>query len=141
MTRTCRLFLVLLAVAGLGLLAACATTPPARLEGSDWRLSAWTLSSLRATDFAITARFADGGVSGRSGVNTYRGAATVGPGDAISFGPMATTRMAGPEPAMRAEGAYLELLAAAKSYRIDGDRLVLFDAAGNESLVFERATQ
>jgi heat shock protein HslJ len=45
--------------------------------------------------------------------------------------------MAGPEPAMRAEGAYLTLLGQARSYRVEADRLTLFDAGGNESLFFE----
>ena len=126
----------LLAIVAL-VLAGCATTAP-RLEGPDWRLTAWSVSSMRATDHPITARFAGGGIQGRSAVNTYRGAATVGPGSAIAFGPFATTRMAGPEPAMRAEGLYLGLLERVRSYRIDADRLMLFDDNGNELLVFSR---
>ena len=137
MARSLRAWLVLMAVA---FLAGCATTT-ARLEGSEWRLTAWSVSSLRSTDFPITARFADGGISGRSAVNTYRGSATLGPGSSISFGPLATTRMAGPEPAMRAEGVYLDLLSRVASYRIDDDRLTLFDAKGNELLVFDRSGQ
>ena len=128
------------------LLAACAAprtepAPPASspLEAHGWRLSAWSVSSLRASDFEITARFADGGVSGRSAVNTYTGAATIGPGNALAFGPMATTRMAGPEPAMRAEGIYLRLLGDARSWSIDDARLTLRDAGGNERLVFVAA--
>jgi heat shock protein HslJ len=49
--------------------------------------------------------------------------------------------MAGPEPAMRAEGAYLTLLGQARAYRVEAGRLTLFDAGGNESLLFEAATQ
>jgi heat shock protein HslJ len=118
------------------LLAACATSPAPRLAGTTWRLSAWSVSSLRADEFEITARFADGGVSGRSAVNTYTGAVTIGPGNAIAFGPMATTRMAGPEPAMRAEGIYLRLLGDARSWSIDDGKLTLRDAKGNDRLVF-----
>ena len=40
---------------------------------------------------------------------------------------------------MRAEGAYLTLLGQARSYRVDAGRLTLFDAGGNESLIFEAA--
>lgn len=130
-----RLRLTLAAI--LVLLAGCASTPAPRLDEHAWRLTAWSVSSLPATEFEITARFADGGVSGRSAVNTYRGPVTLGPGNALAFGPMATTKMAGPEPAMRAEGIYLRLLADAASYSIDGDRLTLRDAGGNERLVFE----
>ena len=51
-------------------------------------------------------------------------------------GPLVSTEMAGPEPAMRAEGAYLTLLGQARSYRVDAGRLTLFDGDGNESLIF-----
>ena len=129
----------------LVLVAACATTPtstpmttpaPDPLDGHAWQLRAWSISSLNASDFAITARFADGRVSGRSGVNTYSGSYAPGPGSSLSFGPMALTRMAGPEPAMRAENAYQALLADIRAYRMEADRLVLLDGAGNERLVF-----
>jgi heat shock protein HslJ len=70
-------------------------------------------------------------------VNTYRGSVVPGPGGSIAFGPMATTRMAGPEPAMRAEGNYLQLLASAKAYRVNGNRLTLYGSGRNELLVFE----
>ena len=45
--------------------------------------------------------------------------------------------MAGPEPDMRAEQAYLTLLSEAKSYELKGGGLTLFDENGNESLIFE----
>jgi heat shock protein HslJ len=48
--------------------------------------------------------------------------------------------MAGPELAMRAESAYDALLTAARSYKLAGDKLTLYDASGNESLIFRRAT-
>ena len=38
---------------------------------------------------------------------------------------------------MRAESAYLTLLSQAKSYKLDGRGLTLFDQNGNESLIFE----
>jgi len=136
MKRTLLSLLRLGAVAATLLLAACASTSSPRLDAHAWRLTAWSVSSLAATDFAITARFADGGVTGRSAVNTYRGTATIGPGNAIAFGPMITTRMAGPEPAMRAESAYLALLASATSYALDDGRLTLADAGGNVVLEY-----
>jgi heat shock protein HslJ len=107
------------------------------LDGTQWRLSAWTLSSLDARDFTITAKFADGQISGSGGVNSYGGPYVLGPGSAFSAGPLASTEMAGPEPAMRAEGAYQTLLGQARSYRLAPGRLTLFDPGGNESLVFE----
>jgi heat shock protein HslJ len=133
--------------AALVLVAACATSPtpiadpvtaPARLDDHAWRLEGWSISSLKASDFAITAQFADGRVAGRSGVNTYSGTYALGPGSGLTFGPMAMTRMAGPEPAMRAEGVFHKLLADTRSYRLDAGRLVLLDDGGNERLIFSR---
>jgi heat shock protein HslJ len=129
-----RTMTLLMAVA----LSACASTPP-RPEGIEWRLEGWSLSSQRADAFPITARFADGSVAGRSAVNTYRGPANFSAGNTLAIGPIATTRMAGPEPAMRAEHAYLQLLGDARQWRLDGDRLVLLDGKGNERLIYARA--
>jgi heat shock protein HslJ len=71
------------------------------------------------------------------GVNSYGGPYAIGPGRAFSVGQITSTERAGPEPAMRAEGAYLTLLGQARSYRVEAGRLRLLDARGNESLMFE----
>jgi heat shock protein HslJ len=104
------------------------------LDGSSWRLSSWSVSSQDPADFTITAAFKDGTIAGNAAVNTYNGSYTVGPNDAFSAGPLATTKMAGPEADMQAETTYLQLLEAAKTCAVDGEELVLFDADGNESL-------
>jgi heat shock protein HslJ len=111
------------------------------LEGTQWRLAAWTLSSLSPTDFTITAAFSAGQISGNSGVNTYGGPYKIGPASVFSVGQLAGTLMAGPEPAMRAESAYLKLLGEARSYKMADGRLTLFGEGGNESLIFEAATE
>jgi heat shock protein HslJ len=126
------LAVTLLAVAGCGGSGADVAT----LDGTAWSLSGWTLSSLDPADFTITAQFADGKISGKSAVNNYSGPYTEGPGDAFSVGQLVSSMMAGPEPDMRAEQAYLTLLAQAASYKVDGGKLTLFDANGNESLTF-----
>jgi heat shock protein HslJ len=127
--------LLLLAVAGCG-----ASSESGRsLVGTDWRLKAWTLSSLDPNDFTITAAFSSDRISGDSGVNSYGGTYTAGPGDAFSVGALAQTQMAGPEPAMRAEAAYATLLSEAKSYALATSALTLYDKNGNVSLVFESA--
>ena len=119
-------------------LAACARGH-SELEGTRWRLVAWTLSSLDAQAFDITAAFADGQIGGHGGVNRYGGPYTLGSRHAFAAGPLASTEMAGPEPAMRAEGAYLTLLGQARAYRVEAGRLTLLDAGGHESLIFEAA--
>jgi heat shock protein HslJ len=118
-------------------LAGCASTNP--LEGTHWQLVAWSLSSVAPAEFAIDAHFADGRMSGRSAVNQYSGPYQLGRGDAFTAGPFASTRMAGPEPAMRAEAGYLSLLGQAKTYRFADRRLKLFDAGGNQILSFAKA--
>jgi heat shock protein HslJ len=95
------------------------------LDGTQWRLTEWTLSSLNPADFNITAKFTNGEVAGSSGVNAYSGPYRLGPGSAFSLGQAAGTLMAGSEPAMRAEAAYLTLLAQAKSYKVTNGRLTL----------------
>jgi heat shock protein HslJ len=108
------------------------------LEGTQWRLSEWTVSSIDPASVTIWANFAGGQISGSSGVNSYGGPYKTGPGDAFSTGQLAVTAIGGTGPAMRAESAYLTLLSQGRSYRVsgDGDTLTLYDAAGNESLIF-----
>ena len=129
---TLALSVALLAAAGCGGSGSDAPT----LDGTAWRLTGWTLSSLDPNDFTITAKFAGGKISGNSAVNNYGGLYTAGRGDAFSVGDLAGTMMAGPEPDMRAEQAYLTLLSEAKTYKPDGSVLTLFDQNGNESLIF-----
>ena len=126
---------VLLIAVSLIALAGCL------LDGTQWRLTEWTLSSLSPADFTIMAQFTDGRVSGNTGVNTYSGPYKLGPGAAFSAGPLAGTQMAGAEPAMRAETAYLTLLRQAKSYKMADGKLTLYDKGGNESLIFEAASK
>ena len=136
-----RVIAALLVVCGVAALAAVAVgcgsgggTP--ELDGTSWRLTGWSVSSQDPNDFTITAAFKDGSVSGKAAVNTYNGAYTVGPEDAFTAGPLASTKMAGPEADMQAETTYLQLLQAAKSVQRDGETLKLFDADGNESLIY-----
>lgn len=117
-------------------LVACATG--GSLDGTSWRLTEWTISSIDPAQVTITAKFADGQVGGSGGVNSYGGPYTAGPGDAFKVGAVTSTLMAGPEPAMRGETAYFALLGKTASYRIEGEKLTLFDANGNESLIFTK---
>ncbi len=136
---------ILLLAAPLLVLAGCSSdtgsSDGGSLNGTQWRLTGWTLSSLDPADFTITAQFAEGRVSGNSGVNTYSGSYQAGPDEAFSVGQIAATEMAGPEPAMRAESAYLTLLGQAKSFKAADGRLTLYDQVGNESLLFDAASK
>jgi len=77
--------------------------------------------------------------SRRSGLSASHHETETGAGGAFSVGAIARTEMAGPEPAMRAETAYLALLGQATSCAREDGTLTLFDEGGNESLIFSAA--
>ena len=139
MNRVAKSIAVIVAAAlSLGALAGCASQSTS-LEGTSWALIGWSVSSMDPADFHITAQFEGGQITGNSGVNSYGGPYKEGPGSAFSAGELVSTLMAGPEPAMRAETAYMKLLSDAASYKMSADTLTLYDAGGNESLTFEVA--
>ena len=111
------------------------------LDGTEWKLAGWSLNSLDPADFTITAKFTKEDISGSSGVNSYSGPYKLGSSGAFSLGQVAGTLMAGPEPAMRAETAYLTLLGQASSYKVVASQLILYDKGGNESLIFASANK
>jgi len=76
-------------------------------------------------DVASTIEFgSDGRVSGAAGVNRFGGPYHI-EGDAMELGPFFSTRMAGPEPAMRQEQDFLAALSGRSSFAIDGEALVI----------------
>ncbi|MDV0442344.1 META domain-containing protein [Methanorbis furvi] len=94
----------------------------------------WTL----ADDKNVTIDFDTfGEVSGKAPVNSYFGNVTI-TGTTISFGPIGSTKMAGPESAMNAESAYFAALANATGYKYGSSTLELTDADGNTLLTFVR---
>ncbi|MFA5844157.1 MAG: META domain-containing protein [Coriobacteriia bacterium] len=133
-----RLAALLLIAASLTAVTGCSLAADP-LDGTQWRLSGWTISSIDPAAVTITAAFADGQVSGGSGVNTYSGSYKAGPGGAFETGKISGTLMAGPEPAMRAESAYLTLIRQARSFEVADGELTLLDEGGNVSLVFKTA--
>ena len=126
-----------LALAALALLLSGCAGMRARVESSTWRLVEWGATAQPLPEAAITARFANGQVTGRSAVNTYSGRMTLGPGITMAIGPLASTRMAGPEPAMRAERTYLALLSDSRKFQLRDGRLTLRDGNDDITLVFE----
>jgi heat shock protein HslJ len=131
--------LAALAVILATMLALVACSKGSALDGTSWRLTGWSVSSIDPAQVTITARFAAGRIAGSGGVNSYGGPYRAGPGDVFEAGPFTSTLMAGPEPAMRAEAAFLTLLGQAASYTLHTDTLILYDEGGNQSLIFTRA--
>jgi heat shock protein HslJ len=110
--------------------------PDQPLEGTTWVVESLvrdqTASSVPA-GLSASLEFSEGRVAAQTGCN--RGAAVASlASDAITFGPMALTRMACPEPAMDLEAFVTGVLQGEVSYTIDGDVLHLLGAGGGLDL-------
>ena len=68
-------------------------------------------------------------MSGSTGCNKYNAVYSTD-GDMIAISPGATTLMACPTPIMAQESAFLDMLASATKYKIEGDGMELNDASG-----------
>jgi heat shock protein HslJ len=136
--RSAGLFAAAILLASLAAAAAAAGCGGGQpdLSGTAWKLTGWSASSLDPADFTITADFADEEVGGKSAVNSYSGPYTASSDAAFSAGPLASTQMAGPEPAMRAEAMFFEFMDRAAAYTVNGSTLTLSDGNGNELLIF-----
>jgi len=111
------------------------TTGTLSLEGTSWKLA--SLLSAKGGAFPplpgteITALFQGGKVTGSAGCNSYSAPYKVA-GDKLTITtPAATTRKACPQPTTDQETAYLTALGSVATYKIDGDKLELRNAAGN----------
>jgi len=114
------------------------TTQGGELAGSSWTLTAFGDGTAVAEQPSTLSFDAEGTrVGGKGGVNRYNGAVTIS-GQAISFGPAASTRMAGPPDLMAQEDTFFRALSDVAAYQIDGDQLTLADADGNALLIFAR---
>ena len=121
-----RAALVALAVLAL---AGCAIT--SRVATADLPDSSWELVDLDGAppvrDAVPTLNFDEaGGVNGSTGCNTYTGSVTIVDSD-LTFGPLATTRMACTDPDANAqESAFLAAMEEVTGYTVDDEgRLVL----------------
>ena len=95
-----------------------------RLAGTAWKLETSSADSVDLEKFDITADFDNGIMSGQAPVNRYTASYTVD-GEQFTLGPIAGTRMAGPDDAMVAEAAYLTLLEAVTNVELNGSELAL----------------
>jgi heat shock protein HslJ len=130
---------VLTALSGCG--GASATIDSSELDGA-WVLeSLGGVSALTPADANVTSTLTleDGQASGAGGVNTFRGTYESPADGELSFSPLASTRMAGPEAAMTQEAAFLKALEETERFELDGDRLVLGNAANDTLAVLRPA--
>ena len=120
------------------LAAACASTEAAMddpLDGTSWQLKFYRKTT-PIPGSTITARFADGEITGSSGCNTYSGGYQIN-GSEISISDIYYTEMAcmDPECVMKQEQMYLEWLSDAYKYQISDEQLQIF-WTGQEALTF-----
>lgn len=114
-------------------------TPDKPLEGTRWFLdglrSGDAVSSVPA-DVVASLEIAGGQASVATGCNTGNGSVQIAAGK-LTFGPIATTKMACGPDAMSVETAVLSVLSGEVSYTIDADRLTI--DAPNVGLSFRAA--
>ena len=136
-----KIILVILILPVVLALSACSSS-----SGEALTANLWMLTELNGQpplpDTAITAEFGDDGkVSGSSGCNNYNTTYEVSRNKITIGEQSAMTMMACPDPIMEQERAYMEALAAAATFEIADDELVLFDANGNTIARFDAISQ
>ena len=110
---------------------------PARLDGVSWEVNAYNNGRHAVTSpklgTQLTLAFKDGTVSGSSGCNRFHGTFKV-QGDALSIGPLGTTRMMCDEAVMTQEREFLAALASASRWAIDRGMLDIHRPDGERVL-------
>lgn len=115
----------------------------AELEGTVWVLHGIAKEDAIVetwVDAEITAEFAAGQVTGKSGCNSYSAGYQLD-GSAITLGPAISTLMACEEERMAREDEYLAALAEVAGYGIELDQLTVSDAEGKTLMVFKPAEE
>lgn len=108
--------------------------PTPDLVGTEWQLKLLDGAPLPG-DAAVTATFTDDQTLGSAPVNEYFTSYEVD-GEALSFGEVGRTLMAGPDHLMEAENAFIAALKATRSVRVMEGRLELIDEAGETRALF-----
>jgi heat shock protein HslJ len=120
---------------GEELILSSAPIPSPDAVGVEWRLLSIDGEALPADVSATLALFEDGRAAGLAGCNLYEGPYEL-EGDAITFGPIATTRMMCEPSAMEIEQAFLAALGAAARWTSGAGGLTMTDGEGGNELVF-----
>ena len=118
-------------------LAQQGTTMAGSLTGSEWRVESIGGVGVGADSRASITIAGDGALSGSGGCNRLMGRADI-KGEAVTFAPVATTRMACAPDIMQQERKLLDALQATRSYRLDGAALTLRDVSGAELMRLAR---
>lgn len=135
--RTELLFAALLGLAVvLGGCASSGESDPAALEGA-WVVESFgAASGLTAADPDVTTEMTleAGEATGSGGVNSFSATYEAPEAGRLSFGPVVSTKIAGPSNAMAQEAAFFLSLERTARFEFNQDKLALADS-GNNTLV------
>jgi putative lipoprotein len=118
-------------IAVMALISGSAANAGSELAGTTWQIE--MVKGAVAVDSAKTGLevHSDGRITTTVGCNKMSGMIKLD-GAKLSFGPLASTRMACEPGLMDAEQKYGAALSATRTYRVEANVLVLMDAAGVE---------
>jgi heat shock protein HslJ len=120
------------------LLTACSGKTSTSLAG-DWKLVSYGSAANPTTadpntDTSLTFE-SDGKLNGNVGCNSFNSDFQAD-GNAITFGPIASTMMACADPMMAQEGAVFTVFTDSATFKIDSDLLTITSADGATAVVF-----
>ena len=134
--------LTILVVAACDSTGSGTNTTPEPTSPADLTGTSWTLVSIGATPAiegagASLAFDSAGNVNGSTGCNSFSGSYALD-GSALTFGPLATTRMACEDAVMAQEAAVLEALSGVSGWEVDAYEML--HLTGDTELVFALAS-
>ena len=124
--------------------AASADAASAGPRGNEWRLVKWVANGAEkpiVPDSVVTLAFDPSGkIAGNASVNRFAGTYRFDVNGRLEWprAGFSLTKMAGPQPLMAQERAFLESLRRTTQYRVDGQQLVLESQSGATVLMFAR---
>ena len=124
--------------------AAPADSSSSGSRGNEWRLVKWVANGAEKSivpDSSVSVAFDPSGkIAGNASINRFTGTYRFDMNGRLEWprAGFAVTRMAGPQPMMAQERAFLESLRRTTQYRVDGPQLVLESNSGATVLIFER---
>lgn len=132
------------ALLAAGLAGGCSSDSerdPAVLEGKSWvAVEIDGIGEVGGADgVESTAQFAGTSVGGAGGVNSYSGVVVASSDGKMAITELVSTLMAGPEPAMSQETAFMDALAETANFEVTETELVLMDGSGKQLVRFEAA--
>ena len=127
--KTTSILLISIPILAVSLAACSAGGQSQTLDGTTWMLESLRGESALSETTATAEFQVDSTMSGSTGCNNYNAAYTTD-GDMITISPGATTLMACPSPIMAQESAFLDALASATTFNIEGAELELINASG-----------